>query len=360
MRKRIVFLGNGTSPYTPDIFRGFLKKMGANDFKLVLNVDTVPYSKERSSYIVKLNRALKRSFNPHEYIDDFSGNQPFYTFAPSVPLYKTTNINDPEFLEYVSSFAPDYAILAGCPQIVKKEFLSCFKQVVNMHASLLPEYRGLDPVNWAMYNSETYTGFTYHYVNGNIDDGNIILQKKILIDYHKRTSEVMREISVLAGNSAETILQRLKTDDEGIPQPKTGGSYFGKKDKDNLLMFDGSFDYNEIQKRIRYWGYVKVRYKGEWVQATQIDQAGKILRIHHLPPALYQFLKKVKKGVSFGLLAGSLKEFQNRSLKSMALSARYLGSRCKVVLNRLPSVLSSVALILSDLYHLIRQSIFRR
>lgn len=304
-------MGNGTSPYTATIFRGFLKGFKADDFELVLNVDAVPYS-PKESLLHTMNKGLKKIFNAGEHIDNLKNHIPFYSFAPSVPLKRTSNLNEPAFIEYLLSFSPDYAVLVGCPQIVGKEFLSCFKRVINGHASLLPSYRGLYPVNWAMYNSERVAGFTFHYVNEKIDDGNIIVQEEVPIDYSKHPSGVMRRLSLAAADSAKTVTQRLNRGDEGVPQ--TGeGSYYGKKAIDNLLTIHELSDYKDVQKKIKYFGYVKVHHNGSWVYVTRIDHHGKIRRIQHLPPVLYSCSEMVRKMIDVETTANSAAQYFQKS-----------------------------------------------
>lgn len=312
MKKRIIFFGNGTSPYTATIFRGFLEGFQANDFELILNVDTVPYSEKVSSTLQTLNKGLKKIFSPGEYIDNLQDHDPFYSYTPTVPLKRTININEPVFLEYLSSLSPDYAILVGCPQIARKEFLSCFQTVVNGHASLLPYYRGLYPVNWAMFNSEKSAGFTFHYVNEKIDDGNIITQKEVPIDYTKHPSEVMRKISQAAADSAKIVIQQLKKNYEGMPQ-NGAGSYYGKTAVDKLLTIYRLSDHLEVRKKINCFGYVKARYKGSWVYVTRIDHRGKIQRIQHLPPGLYACSEIARKMIDVKTTVNSTVQYFQKS-----------------------------------------------
>lgn len=311
MNKRVVFLGNGTSHYTTTIFRGFLNGFKANNVELVLNVDTVPGVPDHSPVIHTINKKLKKFFSSDDYVDYGHRHRPFYKFTQSVPLVQATDINKPAFLEYLSSFSPDYAILVGCPQIAGKGFLSMFGEVINLHASLLPRYRGLNPVSWAMYHSEPVTGCTFHYVTKDIDDGNILAQKEIPIDYQKRPSDVMKEIAKLAARSAPSVVRLLKTNYVGIPQ--TGkGSYFGKKAKVELLTRLDLSDYEEINRIITCFGFVNTRYRGEWVQVTSINRKGNIRRINHLPPLFYHFLRKVRSVFTDDNSTGSLVQyFQN-------------------------------------------------
>ena len=99
--------------------------------------------------------------------------------------------------EHVKDFEPSLLISIYYKFIIKKYILEiCLFKAMNLHPSLLPAYRGTKSSVWAILNKEIYTGITFHYINEKIDDGNIILQKKIKIQgndtayslYHKLIS----------------------------------------------------------------------------------------------------------------------------------------------------------------------------
>lgn len=80
-------------------------------------------------------------------------------------------------------FIPDLIISISYKYKIPSDVLSYSKlKPFNLHPSLLPKYKGCSSVTWAMVNGEKFTGFTYHYMNDKFDDGNIILQRKIIIN----------------------------------------------------------------------------------------------------------------------------------------------------------------------------------
>lgn len=93
------------------------------------------------------------------------------------------NVNAPDSLAAIKAFEPDLIIVVAYGQILRPGLLAVPKQgCVNMHASLLPKYRGAAPIQWAIANGETLTGVTAVFMGERIDDGDIILQKEIAID----------------------------------------------------------------------------------------------------------------------------------------------------------------------------------
>ena len=104
-----------------------------------------------------------------------------YALSVGLPILQPVNLKDPEFIEELRSYQADLQIVVAfrmLPEIVwNMPPLGTF----NLHASLLPQYRGAAPINWAVINGETETGITTFFLQHEIDTGNIIMQEKINI-----------------------------------------------------------------------------------------------------------------------------------------------------------------------------------
>ena len=104
-----------------------------------------------------------------------------YALSVGLPILQPVNLKDPEFVEELRSYQADLQIVVAfrmLPEIVwNMPPLGTF----NLHASLLPQYRGAAPINWAVINGETETGITTFFLQHEIDTGNIIMQEKINI-----------------------------------------------------------------------------------------------------------------------------------------------------------------------------------
>lgn len=96
----------------------------------------------------------------------------------NIPYYYLTNDNQDVFESWVRSKNPDIVAVYSMSRLLKENIISIPKfGVVNLHSSLLPAYRGPNPVFWMYYNMEKYGGFTVHYITKREDDGNIIFQE---------------------------------------------------------------------------------------------------------------------------------------------------------------------------------------
>lgn len=139
-----------------------------------------------------------------------------------------TDINNPEFVEHVRQLNPDLIISYSAPQVVKPELLAIPRYgVINVHGALLPNYRGLLPSFWYLYNDEKLGGATVHCMSADIDDGDICKQGSVDISDCNTMFELMKKTKLLGG---ELMVQVIKEFAEGtiktIPNKTEEGSYF--------------------------------------------------------------------------------------------------------------------------------------
>jgi methionyl-tRNA formyltransferase len=154
---RIVFMG------TPDFAVANLKKLVENNYNIV-GVITAP-DKPAGRGKKMRKSAVKQ-----------------YAETLDLPILQPTNLKSEAFNKELQDLRPDLQIIVAfrmLPEVVwRLPKLGTF----NLHASLLPDYRGAAPINWAIINGETKTGVTTFFIDDKIDTGEIILQKEIAID----------------------------------------------------------------------------------------------------------------------------------------------------------------------------------
>lgn len=159
-----------------------------------------------------------------------------------LPLYKEKNINSHSFVEKAKQMSPDLIITVNFNQILKREIISVpSKGCINTHASLLPNiYRGRAPLNWAVINGEKETGVTVHYIDEKIDAGDIILQKKINIDFNDFIGDVLKKAEKIYPIIVNKAVDLIATGNvKPIPQDLSKGSYYGRRTpKDGQIKWD--------------------------------------------------------------------------------------------------------------------------
>lgn len=123
-----------------------------------------------------------------------------FALQKNLPLFQPKSINDPATISKLIQLDPDLIITAAYGQILTKAVLTIPKYgCLNIHASLLPLYRGAAPINAAIIDGQTETGITLMQMDEGCDTGDILLQEKIEIDAQATAGSIFTELSELGG-----------------------------------------------------------------------------------------------------------------------------------------------------------------
>lgn len=144
-----------------------------------------------------------------------------------IPVYQPAKIRL-ESVEDLKSLAPDLCVTAAFGQILSQEILDIPKYgTVNVHSSLLPQYRGSSPVHWAILCGEKVTGVTTMMTDKGMDTGDILLQKEVEILPRETTGELTERLSVIG---AELLVETIRLLEKGQcprrPQDHEKMSYY--------------------------------------------------------------------------------------------------------------------------------------
>ena len=139
---------------------------------------------------------------------------------------KIHDSNAPDYIENVRRLQPDLIISYSAPQIIREELLSIPRfGILNVHGSLLPDYRGCMPSFWYLYNEEKVGGATVHYMSAKIDDGDIVEQGSVDISDCRSMFQLMRKTKELGG---ELMIQAVEHIAAGTAQRKPNISSEGR------------------------------------------------------------------------------------------------------------------------------------
>lgn len=144
-------------------------------------------------------------------------------------LYKViNNSNSESFYKEVSELEVDVILSFSAPQVIKEPLLSAPKfGILNVHGSLLPDYRGCMPSFWYIFNEEEYGGATVHYMSAKIDDGDIVAQDKVYIGDCKSMFELMRRTKMVGGEIMIEVIKAMESGKlERNPNISSEGRYF--------------------------------------------------------------------------------------------------------------------------------------
>lgn len=176
-----------------------------------------------------------------------------------IAVFQPENINEEEFIKKVKEFNPDIILVVAYGQILSKDILNIPRMgCINIHASLLPKYRGASPINLAIINGEEETGITFIFMNEKVDAGDIIYQQKITILPDETYGELNKRLSNLSAEIINKILKEIKNGKiKRIPQEKQLATYTKKMSKeDGEIIWDnkGRKVYNLIRGTTPYPG----------------------------------------------------------------------------------------------------------
>ncbi len=175
---RIVFMG------TPDFAVGILDGLIQNQFNVVATITAPDKPAGRGQQISE--SAVKK-----------------FSVAHEIPALQPTNLKDPEFIAELQALNADLFVVVAFRMLPEVVWNMPPKGTINLHASLLPQYRGAAPINWAIVNGEKETGVTTFFIEKEIDTGMVIERSAIAIgenetagELHDRLMELGRELVV--------------------------------------------------------------------------------------------------------------------------------------------------------------------
>ena len=148
-----------------------------------------------------------------------------YAIAKKLKVYQPEKIrNNTEFIEKIKSLHPDVICVVAYGKILPKEILDIPRLgCVNVHASLLPQYRGAAPIQWAIINGDKTTGITTMYMDVGMDTGDMILKEEVDIAPDETTGEVWDKLSKIGG---QLLVKTLEQIEKGIAPRTQQGEKF--------------------------------------------------------------------------------------------------------------------------------------
>ena len=173
--------------------------------------------------------------------------------AHNLPVYQPRRARDPEFIEEMKTLNPDVMVVVAFGQILPKAILDIPKYgCINVHASLLPKYRGAAPIQWAVIRGEKVSGVTTMQMDVGLDTGDMLLKKEVLLDEEETGGSLHDKLSTLGGNLLIETLEKIEAGDihPEKQDDSQAGEYARLLDK-NLGRIDFSMPAVEIERLIR-------------------------------------------------------------------------------------------------------------
>lgn len=185
-------------------------------------------------------------------------------------LAQPESVKDEAFVERMRSLEPDAFVVVAFGQIFPPELLEVPKQgSINLHASLLPKYRGASPIQAAIANGEKKTGVTTMLMEEELDAGPILLQEEVEIRYDDTTGELSERLAKLGAELMVRTLDELGAGKiKQRKQREESSSYASKFSKDDGRM-NWALEADELYNRMRAfdpWPGMTVNFKGRLIK----------------------------------------------------------------------------------------------
>ena len=248
---RVVFMG------TPDIAATCLKKILSDGFDVV-GVYTQP---DRPK-----GRGMKMVFSPVKEV----------ALAHEIPVFQPENFRTEADVEALRSLRPDVIAVVAYGRILPQRVLDIpTGGCVNIHASLLPQYRGSAPYQWAVLDGLTETGVTAQHMALKMDAGDVIDVEKIAIGENETAGELLDRLAILGAALLSRVLTRFEQGSvAGVPQDASQVSFAPMLDK-SMCPIDWSKTARQVHNHVRGlhpWPVATMELKGQKfkVHATRI------------------------------------------------------------------------------------------
>lgn len=249
-----------------------------------------------------------------------------YALNNNLPVFQYENISK-EGAE-LANLNADIMVTAAYGQILRQNILDmCKYGVINVHASLLPKYRGSSPVQWALINGEKQIGITIMQTEIGIDTGDIILSDKIDLDGSENSEEALQKLSVLGAKLIVDALDKIEENTATFTKQDSNKATHCNmlRKEDGIINFDKSAE--EIVNFIRGmtpWPSAYTSYKGKKIKFLQADSC-----LYFGGKVNGEIVKSdIKEGVIIKCGSGyiALKKLQAENSKAMDIKSYLLGN----------------------------------
>ncbi len=200
--------------------------------------------------------------------------------AHNIPVFQPVKVKAPEAVEVLRSYQADIFVVAAFGQILSEEILEMPRYgCVNIHASLLPAYRGAGPIQWAIIDGRRKTGITIMQMDKGLDTGDILLQKEVLID-ERETGDSLHDKLAVAG--AELIVEALSKIEASQVTPRRQNdeeSCYAKMLQKSMGKIDWNMTSEKLDCLIRgliSWPGAFTTYRGKTLKIWEEEPAEKV------------------------------------------------------------------------------------
>jgi methionyl-tRNA formyltransferase len=254
-----------------------------------------------------------------------------YALSHNLMILQPEKLSDPGFRERLESLKPELGVVVAFRMLPRSVWSLPSKGTLNLHAALLPDYRGAAPINWAVINGETRTGATTFFIDQQIDTGAILLKTEVEIP-HDWTAGDLHDVLMYQG--ADLVLETVMAIEDGTvtPKPQEEAAFVHPAPK--IFKEDCRIDWSRPAAEIYNFVRGLSPYPTAWT--TLNGKTLKVFRVHEMtgevagPPASIHITPKGEFCIQCGTGSLRIDELQLEGKKRMETSAFLLGYKEKL------------------------------
>lgn len=169
-----------------------------------------------------------------------------------IDVFQPEKIKGSDTLAIIKEYNPDILVVVAYGKILPQDILNAAKYgAINVHASLLPKYRGAAPIQWSILNGDEKTGVTVQQMDVGIDTGDILLTKETLIDINETSEQLFDRLSIIGADALIETLDRIENNQTNpVPQPEGDFGYAKMIDR-SMCPIDWNKSAIEIHNQVR-------------------------------------------------------------------------------------------------------------
>lgn len=205
-----------------------------------------------------------------------------YALSKGLPVLQPVKMKDPEFVEKLRSYQADLQVVVAFRMLPEVVWDMPRFGTFNVHAALLPQYRGAAPINWAVINGETETGVTTFFLDHDIDTGRIIMQKPFAIPDDADVEYVYDGLMHLGAEIAVETIDRLIASDgniDSMPQDEMITTDTVLHSAPKIFKDTCRIDFNQPAKKVYDFIRGLSPYPGAWTEIQKEGGKAQVLKV---------------------------------------------------------------------------------
>lgn len=205
-----------------------------------------------------------------------------YALSKGLPVLQPVKMKDPEFVEQLRSYQADLQVVVAFRMLPEVVWDMPRFGTFNVHAALLPQYRGAAPINWAVINGETETGVTTFFLDHDIDTGRIIMQKPFAIPDDADVEYVYDGLMHLGAEIAVETINRLIASDgniDSMPQDEMITTDTVLHSAPKIFKDTCRIDFNQPAKKVYDFIRGLSPYPGAWTEIQKEGGKAQVLKV---------------------------------------------------------------------------------